>query len=232
MSKRNRKWKPGSIMHLINRGNEKQDIFKDGYDYEVFRSLIADAAQESDYEILAMCAMPNHFHIMAKTTEFPLGEWMKKIQVAYAKYFNDRYGRIGHLFGSRYASTVVDSNPYLLQLSSYIHLNPVASGIVSRPEDYQFSSYRTYIGLANDPLFQTRAVLQYFDPKDPAAGYKEFIESNMIKHSLAEATRIARAMAAASAAFTAPNTTGTSLSASSTGTCSSVSGASASASGA
>ena len=185
MSERNREWSEGAIMHLINRGNEKKEIFLDGYDYEFFRGLLKDAAGEHGYKIIALCGLPNHFHILAKTSDYPLGEWMKGIQVSYARYFNDRYERCGHLFGGRYRSRRIDNQQYLLEASLYIHLNAVRAGLVSRPEDYRFSSYRTYIGLSKDPLICPEEVLKYVNGPDPIANYREFVESAIIPRSLA-----------------------------------------------
>lgn len=179
MSERNRMWSDGAIMHLMNRGTEKKEIFLDGYDYEFFRGLLKNASSEHGYKIIALSEMPNHFHILAKTSDYPLGEWMKGIEVSYARYFNDRYDRWGHLFGGRYRSRRIDSQQYLLEASSYIHLNAVRANLVSRPEDYQYSSYRAYLGLVNDPLICAEEVLKYVNGPDRVANYREFVESAM-----------------------------------------------------
>lgn len=179
MGERNRKWSEGAILHVMNRGNEKREIFKEGCDYEYFRSLLKDASASSGYKVLALTAMPNHFHILVKTSDVPIGDWMKPIQANYAKYFNNQYERCGHLFGGRYRSRLIDSQSYLLEASRYIHLNPVRAGIVQKPEDYRYSSYRTYLGLSSDPLIHSEEILKYMEGPAPVELYKEYVESGI-----------------------------------------------------
>lgn len=70
---------------------------------------------------------------------------MRDLNGHYTKYFNKLHKRYGHLFQGRFKSIIVDKENYLLELSSYIHLNPVRASIVSKPEDYQHSSMSYYV---------------------------------------------------------------------------------------
>jgi hypothetical protein len=89
--------------------------------------------------------MKNHYHLVMET---PLGNVLKVmhgINSAYTGYFNREYERVGHLFQGRYRAIVVDREAYLLELSRYVHLNPVRAGLVDKPERYRWSSYPGYI---------------------------------------------------------------------------------------
>lgn len=84
---------------------------------------------------------------------------MMKLSVSYTKAINKRYGRVGSLFQGPFRAVHVDRNEYLLHLSRYIHLNPVTAGLVPQPEEWEFSSYREYIGLRNGTLPEPKIVL-------------------------------------------------------------------------
>jgi hypothetical protein len=97
-----------------------------------------------------------------------------RLAVSYTKAINKRFNRVGALFQGQFQAILVGSDDYLVQLSRYIHLNPVASGLVNRPEDWEFSSYREYIGLRHGTLPSPEIVLSQF-PSQQA--YREFVEA-------------------------------------------------------
>lgn len=104
---------------------------------------------------------------------------MHNINTSYTVHINRKYDRWGHLFQGRYKSIIVDKDNYLLALSRYIHLNPVRASMVSRPEDYPWSSYFYYIGrAAAPPYLYTVSTLAYFSTKSKQAqrGYRRFVE--------------------------------------------------------
>jgi REP element-mobilizing transposase RayT len=136
---------PGALYHITSRGNEKKDIFLKDKDRKKFLSILAD--YHDRYRVLTHCyvLMKNHYHLVLET---PLGNLLKVmhgINSAYTGYFNREYGRVGHLFQGRYRAIVVDRDAYLLELSRYVHLNPVRAGVVGKPERYRWSSYLGYI---------------------------------------------------------------------------------------
>ena len=75
-----------------------------------------------------------------------VGRIMHRLLTGYAQYYNRRHGRVGHLMQGRHKAILCQSERYLSELVRYIHLNPVRAGIVSRPEDYKYSSHRAYLG--------------------------------------------------------------------------------------
>ena len=93
--------------------------------------------------------------------------------VSYAKSFNRRYARVGPLFQGPFKAVHVDRNEYLLHLSRYIHLNPVAAGLVASPQEWEFSSYREFVGLRKGNLPRPEVVLAQFPSAD---GYRQFVE--------------------------------------------------------
>jgi putative transposase len=135
--------------HVMVRGNNKEIIFRDRADYTQFIYGISEARKKESVKIVGFALMPNHVHfiIWAKDGK-ALSKFMHRIQTRYGGYYNSRYrGRVGHVFQGRFKSIIVAEDAYLLQLSRYIHLNPVEAHLVAKPEQYPWSSYRHYLGL-------------------------------------------------------------------------------------
>jgi len=103
--------------------------------------------------------MSNHDHLLIETLEANLGRAMRGLNGNYATQFNRVHQRVGHLFQGRYNAILVDRDSYLVELSRYIHLNPVRAGIVARAADYQWSSAPAYVGRCAAPAFLTVADL-------------------------------------------------------------------------
>lgn len=112
--------------------------------------------------LVAYCLMPNHFHLMLQPQDDDLSHHMQLFGISYTKAINKRYDRVGALFQGQFRAKRIDRNEYLLHLSRYIHLNPVQAGLVKRPEDWAFSSYREYLGLRQGKLPKPDIVLAQF----------------------------------------------------------------------
>lgn len=136
--------------HVIQRGVERRPIFLDDRDRLRFLDTLVRMKGKYNYKIYGYCLMGNHTHLIIDSHGSDISIIMKSVNVSYAMYFNRKYRRCGHLFQDRFKSEVVDDDRYLLELSRYIHLNPVRAGMVRNAADYTWSSYRTYIGLAED----------------------------------------------------------------------------------
>lgn len=134
------------VYHIMVRGIDKMSIFLDPEDHYRYIDTLHVHLEKSDYELYAFCLMHNHLHLLIKEVSTPVSLLMKGVGVSYAYYFNQKYGRVGHLFQGRYRSEVIDSEFYFLGCSRYIHNNPVVAGLVSMPEEYPWSSYKTYLG--------------------------------------------------------------------------------------
>jgi hypothetical protein len=123
--------------------------------------------------------MSNHYHLLLETPEGNLSQIMRHINGAYTTYFNVKRKRVGHLFQGRYKAILVEADEYAAQLSRYIHLNPVRAGMVARPEEHPWSSYRCYIGQNRGPEWlKTDFILGYFGEDNSKAHkrYREFAE--------------------------------------------------------
>jgi REP-associated tyrosine transposase len=168
---------PDAFYHVTSRGNERKDIFKSRKDREQFILYLQSSVERYGAVIHAYCMMTNHYHLLVETPHGNLSEIMRHINGAYTTYFNVKRKRAGHLFQGRYKAIVVEADEYALELSRYIHLNPVRAGMVSWPQDHEWSSYRCYAGLATEPAWLTsNLVLGSFGTTNPKANYRSFVE--------------------------------------------------------
>jgi REP element-mobilizing transposase RayT len=134
----------GALYHVLSRGNEGRDIFIDDHDRRLFLATIGEMAQRFEMEFFVYVLMSNHYHLLFRTLRANLSRAMQWAGATYTSRFNARHSRSGHLFQGRFKSILVQNDAYLLQLSYYIHRNPLRAGIVPRLADYPWSSYRAY----------------------------------------------------------------------------------------
>ncbi len=173
---------PGAAYHVTSRGNERKAIFKSRADREKFVDYLQAATQRYGAVIYCYCLMDNHYHLLLETPEGNLSQIMHHINGSYTTYFNVKRKRAGHLFQGRYHAILVEADAYALELSRYIHLNPVRAGIVDRPEEHSWSSYGHYIdGRAKPEWLQTSAVLAHLSSKESEARsrYQTFVEDKL-----------------------------------------------------
>jgi len=143
----------GAWYHVMNRGASRQNVFKTKKHYELFLQLLLEIHRRFQVEIHAYCLMPNHYHLLIRTPLPNLSNALRHINSLYTRRFNVLSKRDGPLFRGRFKSIIVDSENYLLQLSRYIHLNPVKAGLVTKPNQFQWSSYPFYINPKNKPAW-------------------------------------------------------------------------------
>ena len=145
------------IYHVMLCGINKQDIFDDEDDFLHFIQILHSLVDRHDEQgaclppyctIYAYCLMSNHVHLLIREKEGAISETVKRVGVAYARYFNKKYERTGHLFQDRFASEPVNSIEYFMTLMRYIHQNPVKAHIVKTVEDYAWSSWAEFEGTA------------------------------------------------------------------------------------
>lgn len=170
---------PNAYYHVTARGNERKEIFKSEKDREKFLSYLESAVNRYGGIIHVWCLMSNHYHLLVETPSGNLSQIMQHINGAYTNYFNTKRKRSGHLFQGRYKGILVEADEYALELSRYIHLNPVRIGIVNEPGEYRWSSFQEYTGKRKTPdWLTTEFILGYFDKLQPAAQkkYSQFVE--------------------------------------------------------
>lgn len=160
-----REWYPNAMYHITSRGNRKCNIFRENEDYQTYIKILKGALEyfENQYEILSYCLMTNHVHLQVQTKDIHIKDLMMRVNRFYAKYFNNKYQYVGHLFQARYGSELIENDAYVLEASRYIHLNPVRAKITERPEDYEWSSYSMYMGSEKENLISSNRILSYFN---------------------------------------------------------------------
>ena len=166
MPRKARKLSSTNIYHVMIRGNRKQDIFLEDEDRFRFTKILKKVKQKGEYELFAYCLMNNHIHLLIKEKDERLFQIMKRINVSYVTYFNQKYQQIGHLFQGRFKSEPIEDETYLLVVLSYIHNNPLNAFIVKNLEEYPWSSYCLYTKKLSHQnfLIDSENILPLFSP--------------------------------------------------------------------
>lgn len=196
----------GGYYHIYNRGVDKRTIFEDKQDYAVFlrflkEYLLPAGHHDLDFlrqlvpkrnpincsntiNLLSYCLMPNHFHLFVKQiTGDGMKTFMKALATNYVMYFNRKHDRVGHLFQGIYKASLIQSEPYLLQVSRYIHANPLH--IISKDQSlrsYPYSSYAAYLGDKNCEWVNADEILNIFHEQDLSKSrilYERFVEEDL-----------------------------------------------------
>ncbi len=202
----------GQFYHIYNRGVEKRRVFEDRRCYKRFLQVISYYQLEGPkpkfshsfdnklfkidpskkiVDIISYCLMPNHFHLLIKQLkDGGISEFIAKLINSYTKFYNLKYTRVGPLFQGPFKAVLIESDEQLTHVSRYIHLNPIASFLVKDLDQYEWSSYKEYVGGVKD-FCQKEEILGFF--KD-GADYQKFCLDQVsyaqnlerIKHQLIE----------------------------------------------
>jgi REP element-mobilizing transposase RayT len=169
----------GAVYHVIARGNEQRDVFRDDSDRDLYLRGLARYQTRFRFRLYAYCLMTNHIHLALETGAEPLSRIVLALHSSYAQAFNKRHERVGDLFQGRYKAFLVQKTAYLLALIRYIHENPVKAGLVHRASDYPWSSDRFYRGKIAPDWLDPSGLLQLLgaDPARAARRYRLFMES-------------------------------------------------------
>ena len=146
---------PGLLQHVMARGIERKEIFKDDQDRQSFLERLAVILEETQTQCYAWALIPNHFHLLLRTSLTPLSKVMRRLMTGYAVTFNKRHKRSGHLFQNRYKSIVCEEDPYLLELIRYIHLYPLRTGLIKDLKEldkYPWTGHSAILGKRKNPL--------------------------------------------------------------------------------
>ncbi|MDF5720146.1 MAG: transposase [Rhizonema sp. PD37] len=162
----------GSFYHIYNRGNNRQVIFFERENYVYFLRLIKEHLITNAVDIVAYCLMPNHYHFLVYLRDETISDAMKSLSLSYTKAINKRFNRSGVLFQGRFQSIHIAQTDYLVNLSRYIHLNPVKAGLVQQPEEWEFSSYLEYCRLRQGTLPKTEYVKMQIQEE---SAYRQFL---------------------------------------------------------
>jgi REP element-mobilizing transposase RayT len=154
------------------RGNNGQKTFIDNTDYANFLEVLRKTKARYPFKIYAYVLMPNHLHMLIEVQANPSAVIMQSVLTGYARYFNIRHKRRGHLFQGRYKAIVCQQDAYLMVLMSYIHMNPVRAKLVASPQQWQWSGHQDYLGKVKEPIIDRGVVTELLG--QGSAGMKKY----------------------------------------------------------
>ena len=141
MTRLPRNEQPDFIYNVLARGVNRVRTFVDEEDYRTYVALLVAVVERCGWRLLAFCLMPNHVHLVIQAPDLNLGYGMQLLHGKYARHFNDRHGRVGHLFQDRFKSPVVQTDEALVRLVGYVVANPVKARLVKRAVDWPWGSH-------------------------------------------------------------------------------------------
>jgi putative transposase len=173
----------GAFYHVMNRGNIRADIFVDDNDRKKFYEILGNIEERFGVHIYVFVLMKNHYHLLLETPLPNLSRAIQSLNGNYTLYFNNRHNRLCHLFQGRFKAMLVKKEHYLLELSRYIHLNPLRAGTVKTPKSYKWSSLPIYLGVEIGLPFtlQWQWILSIFGRRKTEAirSYNEFLKEGI-----------------------------------------------------
>ncbi len=164
----------GALYHVTSRGNRGDPILQDSRERRRFLAILSQTVDRFRWRCFAYCLMTNHYHLVVMTPEPNISEGMHQLNNVYARWFNWRHGYEGHLFQRRFHASLIESDWHLLEASRYVVLNPVRAGLVRRPADWEWSSYRATVGDPRDTSTIAVEELLKFFGRRPAVARRAF----------------------------------------------------------
>jgi REP element-mobilizing transposase RayT len=160
----------------MNRGIDRRAVFRSDDDRQIFYDCLAAAMPRYGVEVHAWCLLDNHFHLLLMSASGRLSDAMRLLGGCFTQRINYRDGRDGPIFRGRFTSVAVRSDAHLVQVSRYIHRNPVEAGLVAEPWQWPWSSAQAYLGLVRTPAsLHTQAILEMLGPHDARRRYGELL---------------------------------------------------------
>lgn len=175
---------PGTLHHVMVRGIERRRIFETPADRRDFVARLEAVGDATGLRVLAWALLPNHLHLLVRTGKQPLATAMRRLLTGYAVAFNHRHQRHGHLFQNRYKSILVEEEPYLLELTRYIHLNPLRAQVVRdlpALDRYPWTGHSALVGRVPRRWQAVAEVLGEFGQQVRAARhrYRQFVADGL-----------------------------------------------------
>lgn len=183
----------GAVYHIVQRGHNRDRLFKNSKDYKAFKDLIRKYKGRFAFDIYHYCIMSNHFHLLLKVHDgTSLPKILHGITQSYSYYFRRSYKRIGYVYQNRYRSFLIEDDSYLLECGRYIERNPLRADMVKDMTQYYWSSYNFYAkGRSDDiitenPLYrdmgktQNERQLHYCNYVTEARPYEKIVDKAML----------------------------------------------------
>ncbi len=174
---------PGAVYHVTSRGNARADIFISDADRQTFIDILADTIVKYNWLCHAFCLLDNHYHAVIETPDPNLSLGMRQLNGVYTQAFNRAHQRVGHVFQGRYKAILVEKESHLLELCRYVVLNPVRAGMVSKVDEWRWSSYKStaYAGKVPEYLTIEWVLGQFAEQKNTARKrYREFVAEGLV----------------------------------------------------
>jgi putative transposase len=170
----------GAHYHVTSRGDRREPIFDDDADRREWLQVLAEGLDRFQATAYAYCLMGNHYHAVMQTHRPNLSRLMRHVNGVYTLRYNRRHSKVGHLFQGRFKAVLVDQESYFLEVCRYVDLNPVRAGLVKRPGNWPWSSYRAHAGESETPPWlDSRALHKRLAPlaplRDGPGRYAEFV---------------------------------------------------------
>ncbi|WP_407270098.1 transposase [Radiobacillus sp. PE A8.2] len=178
MARKKRIWIPNAFYHVVCRGNRQDALFKDKGDFKIFLHMLHKVNEKTPFELASYCLMTNHFHLQLRSKDQSISKVMSLLNKRYADYYNTKNRITGHVFEKRYYDKIIDSKQGMLDVSRYIHLNPVEAKMTNKAEDYRWSSYRYYLYASGSPVVNTSFIMDYYSGSmwERRRKYRAFVE--------------------------------------------------------
>ncbi|MDD5431544.1 MAG: transposase [Candidatus Omnitrophica bacterium] len=173
-----KKFIEGALYYVTSRGDNNEEIFRDVQDYKTYAELLKKYKEQYGFKLFAFCLIPSHLHLLIELKAgLTISDIMHDLNANYTKYFNSKYERKGHLFQERFKLVLVEKETHLLEVASYIHLNPKILNIVKEPELYPYCSFANYLGKPSLDInisSEIEETKKYLKNKDHQEFIKEF----------------------------------------------------------
>jgi REP element-mobilizing transposase RayT len=158
-----RDWEPGGLYLLSPKGNDARNVFLDDDERAEMLKRCNAVLREHNVLVIGFCFMDNHLHFLVRADACDLSAAMHVLLGGYARWWNNQHKRKGHLFESRFHASHIRTELHFLTAVRYVDMNPVAAGMVAKPEDWKWSSYRAHVGLERPMAFLANAeFFKYF----------------------------------------------------------------------
>jgi putative transposase len=176
---------PGAFHHVMARGIDGRDLFKDDEDRHQFIKLLKEGLDLGGHRLYAWALLSNHYHLLIRVSDTSFSEMMRRLNSRYARFYSKKYQRRGYLFQDRYKSIVTQDQKYVEEIIRYIHLNPIRSGLckgLKELKSFPWSGHRAIMGsVAVEDKKTIHEVLRRFGRNDQDArkAYVRFLEQGL-----------------------------------------------------
>jgi putative transposase len=171
----------GGLHHVYARGVDRQRIFRDDVDRSSYLTLLGTVIRKTHWRCMTFCLMENHVHLLLETPEPNLGQGMRLLQSSYARAFNVRHGRTGHLFQGRFGSVLIRTDAQLWAVVSYIARNPIEAGLCEALDQWPWSSHQALLGGPGPNWLDVPHLLSHFEggKSDARSRYRELVMNGL-----------------------------------------------------